>query len=126
MINNTYNYLLSDLKNLKGVGVKTYNILKKKKINSIFDLLWRLPKSYTDRSKSTQIIDLKIGEIQTVTIIPYKYNFPRIRNLPNKIYCKDETGEMECIFFNSYEGYIKKILPLNKQVTISGKIGQIW
>ncbi len=124
MINNTYNYLLSDLKNLKGVGVKTYNILKKKKINSIFDLLWRLPKSYTDRSKSTKIIDLKIGEIQTVTIIPYKYNFPRIRNLPNKIYCKDETGEMECIFFNSYEGYIKKILPLNKQVTISGKIGQ--
>ena len=124
MINNTYNYLLSDLKNLKGVGFKTYNILKKKKINNIFDLLWRLPKSYTDRSKSTKIIDLKIGEIQTVTIIPYKYNFPRIRNLPNKIYCKDETGEMECVFFNSYEGYIKKILPLNKQVTVSGKIGQ--
>ena len=29
---------------------------------------------------------------------------------------------MECIFFNSYEGYIKKILPLNKEITISGKI----
>ena len=57
MVNNTYNYLLSDLKNLKGVGVKTYNILKKKKINNIFDLLWRLPKSYTDRSKSTKIKD---------------------------------------------------------------------
>ena len=26
-------------------------------------------------------------------------------------------------FFNSFEGYIKKILPLNTQVTISGKIG---
>ena len=61
MVNNSYNYLLSDLKNLKGVGVKTYNILKRKKINNIFDLLWRLPKSYTDRSKSTKIIDLKIG-----------------------------------------------------------------
>ena len=32
MINNTYNYLLSDLKNLKGVGIKTYNILKKKRL----------------------------------------------------------------------------------------------
>ena len=124
MINNTYNYLLSDLKNLKGVGTKTFNILKKKKINNIFDLLWRLPKSYTDRSKSTKIKDLKIGEVQTITLIPYKYNFPRIRNLPNRIYCKDETGEMDCIFFNSYEGYIKKILPLNKKVTISGKVGQ--
>ena len=123
MINNTYKYLLSDLKNLKGVGIKISNMLKRKKINNIFDLLWRLPKSYTDRSKSTKIKDLKIGEVQTITLIPYKYNFPRIRNLPNRIFCKDSTGEMDCIFFNSYEGYIKKILPLNKEVTISGKIG---
>jgi ATP-dependent DNA helicase RecG len=123
MVNNTYNYLLSDLENLKGVGVKTYNILKRKKINNIFDLLWRLPKSYTDRSKSTKIKDLKIGEEQTVILTPFKYNFPRIRNLPNRIYCKDDTGELDCIFFNSYEGYIKKILPLNKEVTVSGKVG---
>src|SRR6056300_172486 len=123
MVNNTYNYLLSDLKDLKGVGIKTYNILKKKKINNIFDLLWRLPKSYTDRSKSTKIKDLKIGEEQTVILTPFKYNFPRIRNLPNRIYCKDDTGELDCIFFNSYEGYIKKILPLNKEVTVSGKVG---
>ena len=124
MINNTYKYLLSDLKKLKGVGAKTYNILKKKGINNIFDLLWRLPRSYTDRSKSTKIKNLKIGEVQTITLIPYKYNFPRIRNLPNRIYCKDDTGEMDCIFFNSYEGYIKKILPLNKEVTVSGKVSQ--
>ena len=121
---NTYKYLLSDLKNLKGVGSKTYSILKKKKISNIFDLLWRLPKSYTDRTKSTKICDLKIGDIQTITLVPYKYNFPRIRNLPNRIYCKDETGEMDCVFFNSYEGYIKKILPLNKEVTVSGKVGR--
>ena len=73
MNNNTYKYLLSDLKNLKGVGLKTSKLLKKKKINNIFDLLWRLPKSYTDRSNSTEIINLKIGEIQTVTLTPYKY-----------------------------------------------------
>ncbi len=123
MTNNTYKYLLSDLKNLKGVGLKTVNLLKRKKINNIFDLLWKLPKSYTDRTKSTKIKDLRLGEIQTITLIPYKYNFPRIRNLPNRIFCKDDTGEMDCIFFNSYEGYIKKVLPLNKEVTISGKIG---
>ncbi len=122
MTNNTYKYLISDLKNLKGVGLKTSKILKKKKINNIFDLLWRLPKSYSDMTKSTKIDNLKVGEIQTITLIPYKYNFPRIRNLPNRIYCKDDTGEMDCIFFNSYEGYIKKILPLNKEVTVSGKI----
>jgi ATP-dependent DNA helicase RecG len=114
---------LSDLTKLKGVGTKTTNLLKKKKINNIFDLLWKLPKSYTDRSRSTKIKDLKIGENQTITIIPQKYSFPRVRNLPNKVSCTDETGEIDCIFFNSYEGYVRKILPLKKEITISGKIG---
>ncbi len=118
-----HNYLLSDLTKLKGVGNKIANLLKKKKVNTIFDLLWKLPKSYTDRSKTSNIKDLKIGEIQTVNIIPYKYNFPRVRNLPNRVLCKDETGNLDCIFFNSYEGYVKKILPIGKKVSVSGKIG---
>jgi ATP-dependent DNA helicase RecG len=119
---NYYDYLLSDITKLNGVGKKTMEILKKKKVNNIFDLLWRLPKSYTDRSLTSNIIDLQIGKIQTIRIIPIKYQFPRIRNLPNKVNCKDGTGKIDCIFFNSHEGYIRKILPLNKEVTISGKI----
>ncbi len=119
-----YEFLLSDLSSLNGVGIKTSNLLKKKNINNIFDLLWKLPKSSTDRSLSAKIKDLRIGENQTVTVIPQKYFFPRVRNLPNKVLCKDETGELDCVFFNSHEGYIKKILPLNKNITISGKIGR--
>ncbi len=118
-----YEYLLSDLTVLKGVGSKTTKLLRKKSINSIFDLLWKLPKSFTDRSLSTKIKDLKIGQEHTLTVIPKKYSFPRVRNLPNRVLCSDETGELNCVFFNSYEGYIKKILPLGKEVTISGKIG---
>ena len=124
MVNKSnYEYLLSDLTSLKGVGIKTTNLLKKKKINNIFDLLWKLPKSSTDRSLSSKIKDLRIGENQTITVVPQKYSFPRIRNLPNKVSCSDETGEIDCIFFNSYEGYVKKILPLGQEITVSGKIG---
>ena len=121
-IKRNYEYLLSDLSALKGRGIKTTNLLKKKKINNIFDLLWKLPKYYTDRSLSSKINDLKINEVQTITVIPQKHSFPRMRNLPNRVLCKDETGEIDCVFFNSYEGYIKKILPIGKEVTISGKI----
>ena len=119
---NNFNYLLADLTKLSGVGKKTMEILKKKKVNNIFDLLWRLPKSYTDRTLVSKICDLQIGVIQTIRIVPLKYQFPRVRNLPNKVNCLDETGKIDCIFFNSHEGYVRKILPLNKEVTISGKI----
>ncbi len=122
VIKSNYKYLLSDLTALKGVGVKTTNLLKKKNINNLFDLLWKLPKSYTDRSSSSKIKDLKIGENQTVTVTPQKYLFPRIRNLPNRVICSDDSGKLDCVFFNSYEGYVKKILPLGKEITISGKI----
>ena len=118
-----YKYLLSDLTTLKGVGIKTTNLLKKKKINNIFDLLWKLPKAATDRRLSSKIKDLRIGETQTIIVTAQKYYFPRVRNLPNKVICTDETGEIDCIFFNSYEGYVRKILPLGKEITISGKIG---
>jgi ATP-dependent DNA helicase RecG len=119
---NNFDYLLSDLTKLNGVGKKTMEILKKKKVSNIFDLLWRLPKSYTDRSLTSNICDLQVGKVQTIKIIPTKYQFPRIRNLPNKVNCEDETGKIDCIFFNSYEGYVKKILPLNELISISGKI----
>ena len=119
---NNYDYLLTDLTKLNGVGKKTMEILKKKKVNNIFDLLWRLPKSYTDRTLVSKVCDLHIGNIQTIRVIPLKYQFPRVRNLPNRVNCVDETGKIDCIFFNSYEGYIRKILPLNEEITINGKI----
>ncbi len=119
---NNYEYLLNSINKLSGVGKKTSEILKKKKINTIFDLLCRLPHSYTDRSERSKISELQIGKISTLKVLVKKYSFPRIRNLPNKVVCKDDTGEIDCVFFNSYEGYIRKILPLNKEITISGKV----
>ena len=119
---NNFDYLLADLTKLNGVGKKTMEILKKKKINNIFDLLWRLPKSYTDRTLVSKICDLQIGVNQTIRIVPLKYQFPRVRNLPNKVNCEDQTGKIDCIFFNSHEGYVRKILPLNEEISINGKI----
>ena len=119
---NKYQYLLNDLNKIKGIGTKTSNILKKKGIYNLFDLIWKLPQSFTDRSIKSKINELKIGKIATIEVIVKKYSFPRIRRLPNKVICEDDTGSIDCVFFNSYEGYIRKILPLNESVTISGKI----
>ena len=71
---NNYNFLLSDLSKLKGVGNKTVEILKKKKINNIFDLLFKLPHSYTDRSQKLKINELQVGKICTVRVVVKKYS----------------------------------------------------
>ena len=115
-------YLLSNINSINGIGVKTASLFKKKNINTIFDLLWNLPRDFIDRGSIYSVNQLEIGKVQTLKVLVKKYNFPRIRNLPNRVTCEDPTGKIDCVFFNSYEGYIRKILPLNQEVTISGKI----
>ena len=117
-----YEYLLSDINKISGIGDKTARLFKKKNINTVFDLLWNLPRDIVDRGDLKKINQLQIGKVQTISVDVKKYNFPRLRNLPNRVMCEDETGKLDCIFFNSYEGYIKKILPLNSRIVISGKV----
>ena len=119
---NDHEYLLSNIQNIKGIGKKTSQLFKRKNINTIFDLLWHLPTSKIENSKVTNVGDIKIGKLQTIKLTPLKYNFPRIRRLPNRVVCQSNDIKIDCVFFNSYEGYIKKILPLNTEIIISGKI----
>jgi len=115
-------FIFRSVDNLKGVGPQLSKYLKKKKIEKIKDILLNLPYSDTDRSKIFKLNELEIGKIQSIKVLVKKLNFPRIRNLPNKINCEDKTGKIDIIYFNSREGYLRKIFPLNKWVIISGKI----
>ncbi len=114
--------LFKNISFLKGVGPKLGKYLKNKRIEKINDLLWHFPYSSTDRSNMTTLDKLEAGKIQTVKVKILKYNFPRIRNLPNRVICEDEFGKIDIVFFNSREGYVRAILPINKWVVISGKI----
>ena len=115
-------FIFSSIDNLKGVGPQLSKYLKKKRIEKIKDVILNLPYSETDRSRIYKLKDLEIGKIQTVKIQVKKLNFPRVRNLPNKISCEDETGKIEIVYFNSREGYLRKLFPVNEFVVVSGKI----
>ena len=115
-------FIFNDVNKLKGVGTQLSKYLKKKKIEKVKDIILNLPYSETDRSKITKIINLEIGKIQTIQVSVKKHNFPRIRNLPNKILCEDDTGKIEIVYFNSREGFLKKLFETGKLVVISGKI----
>ena len=119
---NKNSFLFKDISSIKGVGKTLEKYLKNKKVDKVKDLLLDLPYEVIDRSEITSLNKLEIGKITTIQVTVKKYNFPRIRNLPNKVICSDTNNKINIIFFNSREGYIRKILPLNKQVIISGKI----
>ena len=115
-------FIFGKINKLKGVGTQLSKYLKKRKIDKIKDLILNLPYSETDRTRIYKLNELEIGKIQSIKVLIKKLNFPRIRNLPNKIICEDETGKIEIVYFNSREGYLRKLFPLNKWVIISGKI----
>ena len=115
-------FIFQDVNKLKGVGEKLSKYLRKKRIEKIKDILLNLPYSETDRSQLSKLGTVVTGRINTIKVLVKKLNFPRIRNLPNKIICEDETGEIEIVYFNSREGYLRKIFPLNKWIIASGKV----
>ena len=56
-----YQYLLSDLTTLKGVGIKTTNLLKKKNINNIFLTLNRLRNFHEVYNLYSFVVVIKIN-----------------------------------------------------------------
>ena len=97
-------FIFNEVNKLKGVGPQLTKYLKKKKIEKVKDIILNLPYSETDRSKICKLNKLEIGKIQTIKVVVKKLNFPRIRNLPRKIFCEDETGKIEIVYFHSREG----------------------
>ena len=115
-------FFFQDVNKLKGVGIQLSKYLKKKKIEKIKDIILNFPYSETNRSRLSKLNNLEIGKIQTIKVLVKKLYFPRIRNLPNRIVCEDETGNIDIVYFNSREGYLRKIFPVNEWVIISGKV----
>ena len=114
-------FIFSEITNLK-VSVLNFKIFEKKKIEKIKDIILNLPYSETDRSKISKLNKLEIGKIQSIKVKVKKLNFPRIRNLPNKIVCEDDTGKIDIVYFNSREGYLRNLFPVDEWVVISGKV----
>ena len=115
-------FIFSEVNKLKGVGNKLTKYLKNKKIEKIKDIILNLPYSETDRSKIYKLNELEVGKIQSVKVLVKKLYFPRIRNLPIRIVCEDEVGKIDIVYFNSREGYIRKIFPVDNWIIVSGKV----
>jgi GxxExxY protein len=108
---------------IKGVGPKFSERLKKLKIETVKDLLWHFPFRYEDFSRISKIADLKIGE--TATISGVISDIKLHRTWKRKMFIvealiADDTGSIKAVWFN--QRFLLSILKKGKRVNLAGKV----
>ena len=111
-----------ELLDIKGIGEKTKNLFNRLSIFTAEDLLYYYPRDYEYYSEPKQIIDLKVGNIETVkVIISSKVNVLR-RGKLNMTYVtvSDDSRKMKATWFNI--PYISKYLNVGRIVVLRGRV----
>lgn len=115
--------LFRSLTVLPGVGPKNAKLFEKLIGGAkILDLLWHKPVDFVDRSYSPKIADAENGKVCTIELTVQKHFAPPKRSIPYRVWCTDDTGALNLVFFNANKDWIEKQLPLNKKLYVSGKM----
>ncbi len=86
-------------------------------------MLWHLPVDIIDRRNSPKLADIKYDQIVTVEITVGKHDIaPAKSKKPYRVYCHDNTGTIQLIFFHPRHDYLAKQLPEGEKRLISGKV----
>ncbi|SEH90882.1 ATP-dependent DNA helicase RecG [Rhizobium tibeticum] len=122
--------LFSPVSALPGVGPKIAELLVKllgretPDDTRVVDLLFHAPHSLIDRRIQPGIARAPQGAIVTVTARVDRHQVPPRgkSNIPYRVVLHDETGELTLVFFRGQAAWLEKQLPLDEEVTVSGKI----
>ena len=115
--------LFRRLTDLPGIGPKLATLLGKLLGGErVVDLLWHRPIDVIDRRFAPKIKDAPDGMVATLTVTVHKHFPPHTRIQPYKVWCTDETGAINLIFFHAHEAYMEKQFPVGGTVIVSGRI----
>ncbi len=122
--------LFSPASALPGVGPKIGELLVKllgretPEDCRVVDLLFHAPHSLIDRRNQPGIARAPQGAIVTITGRVDRHQPPpnRNSNVPYRVFLHDETGELTLVFFRGQSTWLEKQLPVDEEVTVSGKI----
>lgn len=110
---------------IKGVGPKLGQLLKKKGIETVRDLLELYPRAYEDRRAARSISSLQAGDYVGLTAHVLRVSAIPMGRTKRKIYdvaLRDETGVIHCKYFRvPYRGYFDRFQPHTK-VRVVGKV----
>ena len=110
---------------MKGVGPKLGDVLKKKGVETVQDLLEWYPRAYEDRRSARTISSLRPDELVSLRAKVIRVSSFNMGASKRKIYdviVSDGTGKIHCKFFRvPYKGYFERFKP-NQDVRVIGKV----
>ena len=115
--------LFASTTNLAGVGVKLASVLEKRVGQHVIDVLRHLPIGLIDRSQRPSLANVDNGAIATFDLLVIKHDRPPhgVRR-PYRVFCENETGVLELVFFHTRDDYVAKQLPIGERRLISGRV----
>lgn len=111
-----------DVRQLPRIGEKQAKQLKKLGIQTLFDLLYYLPRRYEDRRITPSLSALKSGDLATVRGIITGIEEHSLRDKLTLQRVVMECGSLEvtAIWFN--QGFLKRVLRPGSLLTVTGKV----
>jgi len=108
---------------LSGVGAKLASVLEKRIGNYVIDVLRHLPIGLIDRRQRPSLDAVIDGSIATFEVLIIKHDRPpRSVRRPYRVFCQNDSGELELVFFHAHDDYIAKQLPVGERRIVSGRV----
>src|SRR5206468_3223974 len=117
------NGLQSPVQMIKGVGPQRAELLAKRGIHTLEDLLSYFPFRYEDRIKFSQVRDVRPNAVYTLRVTVASGQAVRTMRGRDAIYhllVQDETGSLPCKFFHG--GYLEGRLKAGQLLILHGKV----
>ena len=107
---------------VKGVGPQRSKLLHKLEIDTVFDLLWNVPRSYFNRNNVMKIAALSDGMVASIrgSVTITNHNRTRRGFHLLKALIEDDTGSISAVWFN--QQYLAKNLKIGQEVFLTGKV----
>ena len=112
----------SSVTSLPLVGPSYAKRLQKLGISTVEDLVSHVPSRYLDFRNTTNIADIKVGDVVTVkgNISNAANIFTRTRKLMQVATIKDATGSISAVWFN--QPYLTRTLKKGSAISLSGEV----
>jgi ATP-dependent DNA helicase RecG len=115
----------SDVKYIKGVGPRLGEILARRGIMTVKDLLEWYPRTYEDRRAARSVNSLEAGQLVSIkaqVLRVSSMNMGRSHRKIHEILIGDSTGRIACKFFRTpYRGYFERFSS-GAMVRVAGKV----